>query len=106
MKVIRHEGAKYHNWFTPFLFKQIDNVRILVGGPLWCTRKIVRELEKKDPKTFAGLNRTTVDGWIDRTQAKPKWSEKTLERINDLGHSKGGQKGVLVSSLMCTTIVC
>ena len=65
LKVIQHEGAKYHNWFTSFLFKQIDNVQILVGGPQWSTRKIVRELKKKDPATFAGLNHTTVDGWID-----------------------------------------
>lgn len=96
---VHHGDAKYHNWFTPFLFKQIDNARILAGGPQWSTRKIVRELKKKDLHTFAGLNRTTVNGWIDRTEAKPKWSERTLERLkrgNDLGHSKGGQKGVLV----------
>ena len=97
---VRHEDTKYHNWFTPFLFKQIDNARILVGGPQWSTRKIVKELKKKDGNTFAGLNRTTIDGWIDRTESKLKWSERTLERLkwgNDLGHSKGGQKGILVS---------
>lgn len=98
-KIREHENAKYHNWFTPFLFKQIENARILAGGPQWSTRKIVKELKKKDHTTFAGLNRTTVDGWIDRTEATPKWSERTLERLkrgNDLGHSMGGQKGVLV----------
>ena len=108
-----HENAKYHNWFTPFLFAQIENARILAGGPQWSTRKIVLELKKKDYKTFAGLNRTTIDGWINRTEAKPKWSERTLERLkrgNDLGHSKGGQKGVLVRGFIqyvnCTLKFC
>jgi hypothetical protein len=27
----------YHNWFTPFLFKQIENARIVAGGPKWST---------------------------------------------------------------------
>ena len=99
VKVHEHENATYHNWFTPFLFNQIENARIIAGGPKWSTRNIVNELKKKDHNTFAKLNRTTVDGWIDRTETKPKWSERTLERLkrgNDLGHSKGGQKGVLV----------
>ena len=38
---------KYHNWFTPFLFKQIENARIIAGGPKWSTRAIERELKKK-----------------------------------------------------------
>jgi hypothetical protein len=25
--------AKYHNWFTPLLFKQIESARIQAGGP-------------------------------------------------------------------------
>lgn len=73
---------------------------MFIGGPQWSTRKIVKELKKKDPDTFTGLNHTTVDGWIDQTETKLKWSEQTLERLkwgNDLGHSKGGQKGVLVN---------
>ena len=46
---------------------------------------------------------------------KPKWSESewTLERLkqgNDLGHSKGGQKGVLVHGFIqyvnCTIKCC
>lgn len=94
--------AKYHNWFTPFLFKQIEDARITSGGPTWSTRAIIRELQKKDFATFKGLSRTTINGWIDRSQNKPRWSEKTLERVrkgNEPGHVNGRRKGVLVRDL-------
>jgi hypothetical protein len=45
--------AKYHNWFTPFVFKQIENARIAAGGPNWSsTRAIEHELIKRDPVIF------------------------------------------------------
>src|SRR6267378_7694451 len=53
--------AIYHNWFTPFLFKQIDKARIVAGGPKWSTHAITKELKKDDPETFLSLNRTTID---------------------------------------------
>ncbi len=93
------KNAIYHNWFSPFLFKQIDNARIFAGGPKWSTRAIVSDLKKRDGVVFAKLNRTTVDLWIDRTGEKPKWSDKTLERIqkgNHLENPNAGRKGVLV----------
>jgi hypothetical protein len=62
-KAIRPSKAiKYHNWFTPFLFKQIDDARRRSGGPRWSTTAIVNDLKRKDITTFARLNRTTVDG--------------------------------------------
>jgi hypothetical protein len=70
------------------------------GGPRWSTRSIVRELKKKDPETFQGFSRTTLDKWIDHTGDKPKWSKRTLERVkhgNDPGHANGGRKGIFVS---------
>ena len=82
------------------LFQQIERARIVAGGPWWSTRGVVRELKRRDFETFKGLSRTTVDEWIDRSGSVPKWSDKTLERIkrgNQPGHSKGGQRGVLVS---------
>jgi len=87
--------VKYHNWFTPFVFKQIENARIEAGGPNWSTRAIERELKKKDPIVFKDFRRQTLDEWIDRSQAKPRWSDKTLARIkrgNDIGHANGGRK--------------
>jgi hypothetical protein len=94
------QQTKYHNWLTPFLFTQIESAKVTSGGPRWSTRSIVKELKKRDPKTFQGLSRTTMDKWIDRTGDKPKWSEKTLERVkrgNDPGHANGGRKGIFVS---------
>ena len=93
-------ALKYHNWLTPFLFQQIERARIVAGGPYWSTRAVVRELKKRDLETFKGLNRTTVDEWIDCSGSVPRWSDKTLERIkngNEPGHLKGGRRGVLVS---------
>ena len=92
--------GKYHNWLSPFLFTQIETARVTSGGPKWSTRAIVYVLKKKDPKTFQGLSRSTINRWIDRTGDKPKWSERTLERVrrgNEPGHDNCGRKGILVS---------
>lgn len=92
--------AKYHNWLSPFLFTQIETARVTSGGPKWSTRAIVHALKKNDPKTFQGLSRSTIDRWIDRSGDKPKWSERTLERVrrgNEPGHDSLGRKSFLVS---------
>jgi hypothetical protein len=105
-KAFRTENqVKYHNWFTPFLFKQIENARIMAGGPKWSVRAIERELKKKDPVVFKDFRHTTLNEWIDRSQDTPKWSDKTLVRIkhgNVVGHANGGRKGVLVSLVLPT----
>jgi hypothetical protein len=87
------------NWFTPFLFQQIEDARIAAGGATWSTRAIVRELRKRN-KNFFKLNRSTMEYWINRSGKKPRWSDQTLERIrkgNDVAHANVGRKGVLVS---------
>jgi hypothetical protein len=92
--------TKYVNWFTPFLFRQIEQACISAGGPKWSTRAIERELKKKDAVTFAKFSRTTLDEWIDRSGNVPRWSEKTLARIkqgNNVVNINAGRKGVLVS---------
>ena len=94
--------ARYTNWFSPFLFQQIENARIMAGGPTWSTRAIERELKKKDSVTFKAFSRKTLDTWIDRSGNKPRWSDKTLARIkkgNDVENVNAGRKGVLVSQL-------
>ena len=91
---------KYHNWFSPFLFTQIETARVTSGGPHWSTRAIFNKLKKRDPETFQGLGRSTINRWIDRTGDKPKWSERTLERIkrgNEPGHDNCGRKGIFVT---------
>ncbi|KAF9457519.1 hypothetical protein BDZ94DRAFT_1202554, partial [Collybia nuda] len=91
--------AKYHNWFDPFLFWQIELARKTAGGPNMSTRNIVKELKKRDYNTFKGLNRTTVDEWIDRHPGlMPRWKQSVLARMkqgSDPGHTKGGPKGIL-----------
>ena len=108
-KAIRPSKAtKYHNWFTPFLFKQIDDARRRSGGPRWSTTAIVNDLKRKDITTFACLNRTTVDGWIDRSGDKPRWSDMVLKRIrdgNNVTNPKAGRKGVLVCGTIQTHVL-
>lgn len=96
-----HRAATYHNWHTPFLWSQIINAAShpSVGWQMSCTQ-IVRLLKQRDAITFAGLSRTTVDSWIDRTGDKPKWSARALQMAingNDPGlGNKGGKRGIFV----------
>ena len=55
-----HDAILY-NWFTLFLFRQIENSRIHAGGPKWSTQAIVRDLKKRDSVVFRKLSRTTMD---------------------------------------------
>ena len=103
-KALHQPGsAKHHNWFSPFLFKQIDDARIRAGGPTWSTVAIVKELQKQDYTTFQFLSRTTINEWIDRSGSTPRWSDRALERIrhgNNADNPNAGRKGVLVSRLI------
>jgi hypothetical protein len=61
---------------------------------------LVKVLQLKDPVVFAGLSRSTVESWIDRTGSRPQWSEATLRKAeagNHQGHNHGGCAGVLVN---------
>lgn len=60
---------------------------------------IVEWLKKQDLETFGGLTKQSVDGWIDKSGPTRRWKDNVLrwaEHGNDPGHSKGGQRGVLV----------
>jgi hypothetical protein len=99
----KHEprDAKYHNWHTPFFWIQIVAAakNPAVGWEMSST-KIVQILQKKDPETFAGMSRSTIEGWIDRSGNRPKWSDAALrmaENGNRQGHQNGGRRGALVS---------
>lgn len=90
--------AKYHNWHTPFCWSQIQLAAKQVGWTM-SSSEIVRVLQKRDPEVFAGLRRTTINSWIDRTGERPRWTDKMMKKVeqgNDPGHNKGGQRGVLV----------
>lgn len=60
--------------------------------------KIRDVLKLRDMKTFGTISRGTIDGWIDRTGDRPRWSDNALklaEKGNEQG-GHGGQIGVLV----------
>ena len=63
------------------------------------TTDIVNRLKKRDPVTFSQINRSTIEGWIDRSSGKPQWKESILRQVvdgNSPGHNKGGRRGILV----------
>ena len=89
--------TKNTNWLTPFCWTQIVIVAKQVSWRMSASA-IADGLKKRDPITFAGINRTTIDRWIDRSGDRPRWKEKTLQRAengNSPGHDKGGHRGIL-----------
>jgi hypothetical protein len=98
----KHEkkDARYHNWFSPFLWSQIEaGAKHISVGKSMSTYYLVKVMQQKDPITFGGLSRSTIEGWIDRSGKIPRWNDATLARIergNHQGFDHGGQKGVLV----------
>lgn len=92
------QPAKYHNWFTSFVWSQIQ---IAANKVRWTisTSEIVAMAKQMDPVVFDGLHQTTVDGWINCSGERPHWKDSVLRKIdqgNDPGHNKGGSQGVLV----------
>ena len=84
---------------TPLLWSMISRAAV-VTGPKMSPTEIVRELRKKDSVLFEKLAPQTVGGWIDRNGECPRWSERTLQRVEQ-ANRPGGLKTrvrVLVSS--------
>jgi hypothetical protein len=97
-KIHEPRPAKYHNWHTPFCWSQIQLAAKKVGWKM-SSSAMVTALRRMDPDTFAGISRTTIEGWIDRTGDRPQWRDAVLQKVeqgNDPGHNKGGRRGVLV----------
>jgi hypothetical protein len=92
-------AAKYHNWLTPFCWTHIVIIANHVGWQMNAT-DMANGLRRRDPVTFAKINRNTIEGWIERPKGgRPRWKESVLHRIengNSPGHNKGGSKGILV----------
>lgn len=88
------------NWFTPFLWTQIETATIRAGKP-WSPRAIVKEAQKLNMKSFSRLTEQVVGRWID-AEAKAcgvsQWKESVLLRI-ERGNAPGGdttRAGILV----------
>jgi hypothetical protein len=98
------KDAVYVNWMTLLLWPIIEEAaRHPSAGPRMSTTAIKKRLQTLNPTLFAKLSRTTIEGWMDRSGDKPRWSEKTLaraERGNFQGHANGGRRGVLVSFIL------
>lgn len=99
-RVHQPTDAKYTNWHSPFLWTQIKDAakHPSVGYSMSATR-IKQILIVKDPKTFGHISHNTIDGWIDRSGTKPRWSDSAL-RMAENGNrpgGHGGRTGVLVS---------
>jgi hypothetical protein len=104
-RIHKARDAVYHNWFSPFLWKQI----LMAGkdaGWRMSASEIRNSLRRRDPMVFAKISRTTINEWIDRSGSKPKWSDNALrmaENGNHQLHPNAGRRGALVSRI---TIVC
>jgi hypothetical protein len=103
MRLHGASDAVYHNWFSPFLWSQIEDcTKHPEVGWSMSSWNLVKVMKKKDPVVFKKLACSTVESWIDWTGAKPRWSDATLawvEKGNHPGHGHGGCKGVLVSNI-------
>ncbi len=92
--------AAYTNWHTPLIWAEIVQAAnsLSVGWKMSATviQNVLHQLTNKD---LAKISQTTIEGWIDCSGSRPKWSEKALtmaEKENHQGHSNGGWRRVLV----------
>lgn len=97
---IKATEAKYMNWYTPFLWTQIEDAALCAGKP-WSPREIVREAKRLNPKSFSRLTEQVLGRWIDgeaKAQGVSQWKESVLRRI-ERGNAPGGdttRAGILV----------
>lgn len=110
-QVHEKENTVYTNWHAPLVWpKIVEAARDPYVGWKMSARRIRDVLIKTDRDLFGHIARSTIDGWIDRTGSKPRWSDAALQMADKgyvQGHSTGGRRGVLV----CTpfefgTIAC
>ncbi|KAF8805768.1 hypothetical protein BYT27DRAFT_7103765, partial [Phlegmacium glaucopus] len=74
------QQAKYHNWFSPFLWSQIEVTVKQVGQKMGAS-EIVHAVKRINPVDFEGLSCTTVKSWIDCSGNKPRWTNAVLRGI-------------------------
>jgi hypothetical protein len=75
----KKRDAKYHNWFSPFLWSQIEaGAKHPSVGKSMSTYYLVKVMQQQDPVTFKGLSHATIEGWIDRSGKEPRWNDATL----------------------------
>ena len=92
------------NWFSPFLWPQIEIAAKRAGHP-WSPSTIAREARKIDPKVFGTLTEQVVGRWIDpvaKAGGTSKWKDSVLVHVAK-GNAPGGENtrvGVLVYGVL------
>ena len=94
-----YEPTVLTNWMSPLLWMTIERVA-LHFKPEMSPADIVRELKKLNSAQFSRLAPQTLGRWIDRTGEAPRWSDKTIARVQD-GNRPGGTT-TRVGVLVCT----
>jgi hypothetical protein len=98
------QHAKLVNWYSPFLWSQIEMAATRAGRP-WSPRLILKEAQKIDPKSFSRLTEQVIGRWIDskaKDRGVSQWNPSVMARVA-AGNSPGGQStrpGILVSHFM------
>jgi hypothetical protein len=88
------------NWFSPFLWRQIEIAAKRAGRP-WSPSTIAREARKIDPKVLGTLTEQVVRRWIDpvaKAEGTSKWKDSVLVQVAK-GNAPRGENtrvGVLV----------
>jgi len=86
---------------SPLLWMTIERVASRFK-PEMSPADIVRELKKLNSAQFGRLAPQTLGRWIDRTGESPRWSDKTIARVQD-GNRPGGVT-TRVGVLVCTAL--
>lgn len=87
------EPAKYKNWHSPLLWPAIKEAarHPEVGWEMKATH-IKKVLVRMNKTLYETLNPSTISGWIDKSGARPRWSDAAL-RMAEKGHMQGGHGG-------------
>jgi len=92
--------SKYTNWFSPFLWSQIETAAQQAGKP-WSPREITRRAKLLNKKAFEKLTEQVVGRWIDPEAKKEgisRWKDSVLAHVEH-GNAPGGgntRVGILV----------
>lgn len=92
--------SKLTNWFSPFLWSQIETAAQQAGKP-WSPREITRRAKLLNKKAFDKLTEQVVGRWIDmeaKQEGISRWKNSVLANV-ERGNAPGGgntRVGILV----------
>jgi hypothetical protein len=95
--------SKLTNWFSPFLWSQIETAAEQAGKP-WSPREITRRAKLLNKKAFEKLTEQVVGRWIDpeaKEEGISRWKDSVLANV-ERGNAPGGgntRVGILVRLL-------